>query len=67
MSPVIDQIAEEHPDIKVDKINVDDEPDLAEKYSVMSIPTFAFIKDGELQNKQTGARAKADILQMIGK
>jgi len=67
MSPIVDQIAEEVTDVKVCKINVDDEADIAEKYSVMSIPTLAFIRNGELVGKSVGAKPKSDILDFIGK
>lgn len=67
MSPVIEQIADENADIKVCKVNVDDEPGIAEKYSVMSIPMFACIQNGELVQKSVGAQPKAAVLKMLGK
>jgi thioredoxin 1 len=67
MAPVVDQIAEENDDIKVGKINVDDEQDLAAKYGVMSIPTIGFFKGGDIVDKSVGAKPKSELLKMIGK
>ena len=67
MAPVVEQIAEENDDIKVGKINVDDEQDLAAKYGVMSIPTIGFFKDGDIVEKSVGAKPKSELLKMIGK
>ena len=67
MAPVVDQIAEENDDIKVGKINVDDEQNLASKYGVMSIPTIGFFKNGEIVEKSVGAKPKSELLKMIGK
>ena len=59
MSPIIDQIAEEMPDsIKVGKINVDENQELAMKYSVMSIPTLVIIENGKVKNTLVGVRDK---------
>ena len=58
LSPVVDQIAEENPDIKVGKINVDDEPELAGQFGVMSIPTLLVFKDGQIANQSVGVRPK---------
>ena len=65
VSPIIDSIAEENPDILVGKINVDNEGELAQAFGVMSIPTIAVLKDGKLVNKSAGARPKSDILAML--
>ena len=62
VSPIVDEIAEEHRDITVGKINVDDENTLAMKYGVMSIPTLIVFKDGKETARIVGARPKADIL-----
>ena len=62
LSPVIDEIAEERPDITVGKINVDNENALAMKFGVMSIPTLIIFKDGKETARIVGARPKADIL-----
>lgn len=65
IAPILDEIAEEREDIKVCKINVDQEPELAAKYQVMSIPSLFVIKDGEVTNQALGARPKAQILNML--
>ena len=65
VSPIIDEIAEEREDIKVCKINVDEEPDLANRFQVMSIPTMMVFKDGQLVKQSQGARPKPQILDMI--
>ena len=62
VSPIVDEIAEEHRDITVGKINVDDENTLAMKYGVMSIPTLIVFKDGKETARIVGARSKAAIL-----
>ena len=67
LSPVVDQIAEENPDIKVGKINVDDEPELAGQFGVMSIPTLLVFKDGQIAGQSVGVRPKDFILGMLGK
>ncbi|MGN0495616.1 MAG: thioredoxin [Lachnospiraceae bacterium] len=61
MAPVIDQIAKERNDIKVCKVNVDDEVNLALQYKVMNIPTLAVFKNGELTNKLVGVHSQSDI------
>ena len=60
-SPVVDQIAEERPDIKVGKVNVDDNPELAEKYEIMSIPTLLVINNGEVAKQFVGLTSKSEI------
>lgn len=65
LSPIIDQIAEEHPEIKVGKINVDEQPELAAQFQVMSIPTLFVIKDGQVVNTAAGVRPKQQILNLI--
>ena len=67
LSPVVDQIAEENPDIKVGKINVDDEPELAGQFGVMSIPTLLVFKDGKIAGQSVGVRPKDFILGLLGK
>ena len=67
LSPVVDQIAEENPDIKVGKINVDDDPELAGQFGVMSIPTLLVFKDGQIAGQSVGVRPKDFILGMLGK
>ena len=63
--PLVEEIAEERDDIKVVKINVDEEPDLASQFQVMSIPTLMVVKNGEVVNKTMGARPKAQINAML--
>lgn len=65
VGPIIDQIAEEHDEIKVGKINVDEEPSLALKFKVMSIPTLAVFDKGEIVNKAVGVQSKSDIEAML--
>ena len=65
VSPIIEEIAKERSDIKVGKINVDEERDLASEFSVYSIPTLVVLKDGEVINRAQGARPKAAILSLI--
>ncbi len=65
VAPILEEIAAEHPEYKVVKVNVDDEPALAERYGIMSIPTLIVFKDGEAVNKIAGALPKAQILAML--
>ena len=65
VSPIVDEIAKENPDLVVAKINVDNEPELAKEFSVYSIPTLVVMKDGEILNKSSGARPKSHILAML--
>ena len=65
VAPVVEEIAQEHPEIKVGKVNVDEEPELASRFGIMSIPTLLVFKDGKLANQMVGARPKADILAML--
>ena len=63
--PVIEEIADERPDIKVGKINVDEQPELASKFSIMSIPTLVVMKNGKIVQQVSGARPKKAILEML--
>ncbi len=65
MGPVVDEIAEERDDIKVCKVNVDEERELANLFQISSIPTLAVVKDGNVVNGSVGVRPKKDILRMI--
>ena len=65
VSPLVDQIAVENPQYLVCKINVDEEPELAQKFGVMTIPTLVVIKNGEVINQSSGARPKNQILAML--
>ena len=66
VAPIVAEIAEEHPEYKICKINVDEEGALAEKFEVMSIPALFVIKDGKVADQSVGARPKAQILAMLG-
>ena len=63
--PLVEEIAKERSDIKVVKINVDEEQELAMQFGVMSIPTLVVMKNGKIVNQVTGARPKAQILAML--
>ena len=65
LSPVVDEIAEERNDVKVCKINVDEEPELAAKYGVMSIPTLMVFQNGEAAQTSVGVVPKTKILEML--
>lgn len=65
LSPVVDQIAEEMPEIKVGKINVDEQPDLAQQFRVMSIPTLLVFKNGTVAATSIGVRPKQDIVALL--
>lgn len=65
LSPVVDEIANEQVEIKVCKINVDNEPELATQFGVMSIPTLVVIKDGKVVNQSVGVQPKENILTMV--
>ncbi len=65
VSPVVDQIAEERSDIKVGKVNVDEQSELAGMYRVSSIPTLMVVRDGKVVNQMVGARPKAMIESML--
>ena len=65
VSPIVDEIAEENPQFLVGKINVDNEPELAEKFEVFSIPTLVVLKNGSVVNQSAGAKPKAQILSML--
>ncbi|NCB52131.1 MAG: thioredoxin [Clostridia bacterium] len=65
VSPVVDEIANETTTAKVGKVNVDEQPELARTFKVMSIPTLIVIKDGKVVNSAVGVRPKADIVKML--
>ena len=64
--PLVEAIAVERPDIKVGKVNVDEEPELASRFGIMSIPTLVVMKDGKIVNQAMGARPKDAILDLLG-
>jgi thioredoxin 1 len=65
VGPVVDKIAEEHPEYKVGKIDVDAQPELAGQFSVMSIPTLLVFKEGKMVNKTVGVASKEALLKMF--
>lgn len=65
IAPIIEKIANENSDIKVVKINVDDEQELAIKYGVMSIPTIVVVKEGKEVNRKVGLADKTELLNLI--
>lgn len=65
VGPVLEEISRERPDVKVGKINVDEQPELATRFRVMSIPMLAVMKNGRLVNQAVGFRPKAQILSMV--
>ena len=65
VSPIVDEIAAERNDIKVGKVNVDEQPELAGQFGVMSIPTLVVMKGGKVANQMVGARPKSQILAML--
>ena len=65
VGPIIDEIAGEHPEIKVGKINVDEQQELAAAFKIMSIPTLMVVKDGKVVNQVMGVRPKDQILSML--
>ena len=65
LAPILDEIAEEREDIKVCKVDVDQEPELAAQYQVSSIPTLFVIEKGQIINQSLGAKPKAKILEML--
>lgn len=65
VSPIVDEIASENPQYLVGKINVDKEPELAQAFSVLSIPTLAVMKNGKIIHQSAGAKPKQQILAML--
>lgn len=65
VSPIVDEIANERDDIKVGKINVDEQSELSQQFGVMSIPTLVVMKNGEIANKAVGALPKDEILALL--
>ena len=65
VSPIVDKIASEHPEYLVCKVNVDDEPELANEFEVSSIPTLIVMRDGEIVNQSIGAKPEPLILAML--
>ena len=65
LSPIIDEISIEHPEIKVCKVNIDEEQELALQFDIMSVPTLLVIKDGKVVNQSVGLKPKNQILEML--
>ena len=65
LSPVVDEVAEERTDVKVGKVNVDEQPELASRFGVVSIPTLVVMKNGKIVDQAIGARPKNAILGML--
>jgi len=65
MAPVVEEIAEEHPEVTVCKINTDDEPAIATSFGIMAIPTFVAIKDGAIKGQLQGVRPKAQLTALF--
>ena len=65
MSPVVEEVSDEMPDVKVCKINIDEEMDLAQRFGVMSIPTFNSFNGGEIRGKPIGAVPKSALVDLV--
>ena len=65
LSPIVDEVASEHPDVKVGKINVDEQPELARKFNVMGIPTLVVMRGGKVVSQSSGARPKDKVLDLL--
>ena len=65
IGPVLEEIAQERPDIKVGKINVDEQAELSQRFQVSSIPLLVVVKDGKIVNQAVGARPKSQILGLL--
>ena len=66
LSPIVDEVAEERTDVKVGKVNVDEQPELAAEFGVMSIPTLLLFENGKLTRQAVGARPKSGVLELLG-
>lgn len=65
MAPVVEEVARDYPDVKVCKVNVDEEPELSNAFKIVSIPTIVVIKNGEIIDSVVGYRPKEDIEKII--
>ena len=65
VGPILEKIAAERPDVKVGKVNVDEQPELAGQFGITSIPTLMVLKNGEIVNQAMGARPKSQILSLL--
>lgn len=66
LKPIIEQVEKEHPEIEFEAINIDDQPELAEKYGVMSIPTLVVMDGDEIKETLIGLKSKTEIEKAIG-
>lgn len=66
LKPIIEQVEKEHPEIEFEAINIDDQPELAEKYGVMSIPTLVVMDGDEIKETLIGLKSKTEIEKVIG-
>ena len=67
VAPIVEELAKDNPDVVIGKVNVDDDPELAQAYGVMSIPTLIVLKGGKEVARSTGARPKAQLQAMLDK
>ena len=65
LSPVVDSIAEEHPEIKICKIDIDEEPSLTERFGIMSVPTLVVMKNGEIVRTSVGFKSRDAVLSLL--
>ena len=65
IGPILDEIAREHPEIKVVKVHVDEQPELASRYQIMTIPTIILMKDGQIVKRTAGVLPKEEILKLL--
>ena len=65
VAPILDEIAEEREDIKVCKVDIDEQPQLASRYRIMSVPTLMVLKNGQVMEQSIGAKPKHQILAMV--
>ena len=65
VGPILDEIAKEREDIKVCKVDIDEQPELASRYRIMSVPTIMVLKDGQVVEQSIGAKPKHQILAMV--
>ena len=66
LAPTVDEVAEEQAAVTVGKVNVDDEPELARQYRIMSIPTLMLFQNGEPVRREVGGKSKSELLEMMG-
>lgn len=66
LSPIVDEVASEHTDVKVGKINVDEQPELAQQFGIMSIPTLIVFRNGQKVNESIGLIPKEKVEELIG-